>query len=306
MMLEPRLHYVTCANPYGLHRMAYWEWGEVDNDKVLLCVHGLSRSGRDFDEVAREMSKTHRVICPDVVGRGASDFHDYPDFYAVPYYVADMLTLIAHLKPKTLDYLGTSMGGIIGMVLAGSNTVLKQKMSRNTVLPQEAAIPLQKMILNDVGPRLEKDALARIGTTVGQAVRFDSLKQAIDVLKVKAASFGPMADEHWETFAKACLKQDGKAWVQHYDLGIAKGFTALSTQEAVAKSEKALWGFYKQIDIPMLIIHGEVSDLLTAESVDEMLAENTLASMVRIPETGHAPALLEAEQVAIVRDFLLK
>ncbi|MDY3330543.1 MAG: alpha/beta hydrolase [Pelistega sp.] len=304
-MSEPRLHYITCANPYGLHRMAYWEWGDSDNDNVLLCVHGLTRSGRDFDEVAREMSKTHRVICPDVVGRGASDFHDNPNFYAVPYYVSDMLTLIAHLQPKSLDYIGTSMGGIIGMVLAGSNALLKQKALKNTALPHETGIPLRKMILNDVGPRLEQEALVRISQYVDQPVRFSSLEEAVQVLKVKAASFGPMADKHWETFARAGLKQEGSDWVQHYDLGIAKGFADLSTPEAVEKSEKVLWGLYKVIDIPMLIIHGAVSDLLSADGVDRMLAENVLASMVRIPETGHAPALLEADQVAMVRDFFL-
>ncbi len=305
-MSEPRLHYVTCANPYGLHRMAYWEWGNPENDRVLLCVHGLSRSGRDFDEVAREMSKTHRVICPDVVGRGASDFHDNPNFYAVPYYVADMVTLIAQLKPKTLDYLGTSMGGIIGMVLAGSNALLKQKILKNTALPAETGLPLHRMILNDVGPKLEQEALIRIGDYVGLPTRFSSLDEAIQTLKVKAASFGPMADQHWETFARAGLKQEGQAWVHHYDLGIAKGFVDLASAEAVEKSEKALWAMYKLIDIPTLIIHGEISDLLSAEGVEEMLAANAQASMVRIAKTGHAPALLEAEQVAIVRDFLIK
>lgn len=305
-MSEPRLHYVTCTNPYGLHRMAYWEWGNPDNDRVLLCVHGVSRSGRDFDEVAHEMSKTHRVICPDVVGRGASDFHENPDFYAVPNYVADMLTLIAHLKPKTLDYLGTSMGGIIGMVLAGANALLKQKTLKNTALPTETGIPLHRMILNDVGPKLEQAALARISDYIGLPTRFSSLEEAIQVLKVKAASFGPMADRHWEIFARAGLKQEGNEWVQQYDLNIAKGFIALSSPEAVEKSEKTLWSMYKLIDIPTLIIHGEVSDLLSAESVDKMLVENVHASMVRIKGTGHAPALLEADQVAIIYNFLMK
>ncbi len=162
------------------------------------------------------------------------------------------------------------------------------------------------MILNDVGPKLEQEALIRIGDYVGLPTRFSSLDEAIQTLKVKAASFGPMADQHWETFARAGLKQEGQAWVHHYDLGIAKGFVDLASAEAVEKSEKALWAMYKLIDIPTLIIHGEISDLLSAEGVEEMLAANAQASMVRIAKTGHAPALLEAEQVAIVRDFLIK
>ena len=118
--LEPRLEYVTCASPAGLHRMAYWEWGDPANDQVLVCVHGLTRTGRDFDALAQRLAGRYRVVCPDVVGRGRSDWLANPAFYTVPQYAADMVTLIARLKPARLAWVGTSMGGLIGMALSGS------------------------------------------------------------------------------------------------------------------------------------------------------------------------------------------
>src|SRR5690606_23554880 len=117
--VEPRLNRVSCLSPAGLHRMAYWEWGDPQNDRVLLCVHGLTRTGRDFDALARRLCQEYRVVCPDVVGRGMSDWLSEPAYYIVPQYLADMVTLIARLNPRVLHWFGTSMGGMIGMTLAG-------------------------------------------------------------------------------------------------------------------------------------------------------------------------------------------
>lgn len=306
MTAEPRLGYVTCTNPQGFHRMAYWEWGDPNNDKVLLCVHGLTRNGRDFDEVARVMSITHRVVCPDVVGRGASDRHDNPKFYAVPYYVADMMTLLAKLNARSIDFLGTSMGGMIGMVMVGFNAMLKMKTSQNTYLPDEAVLPFQKLILNDVGPRLEREDLERIAQNTANPLSFDSLEAALPIVKERAASFGPMSEDNWRAFTAAMLHQVGEQWVPNYDVKIADGFAELAQPGAVEKSEAIMWNLYRTIDIPTLVIHGEQSALLTQEGVDMMMKANPLTEVVDIPLVGHAPSLLEPEQVKIVKDFLIQ
>ncbi|WP_071058114.1 alpha/beta fold hydrolase [Pelistega sp. MC2] len=302
---EPRLKFVTCANPQGFHRMAYWEWGDPHNKKVLICVHGLTRTGRDFDEVARRMSLTHRVICPDVVGRGASDFHINPDYYAVPFYVADMLTLIVHLGAEHIDWLGTSMGGLIGLGLMGARSQLQMSLGHNQFLPPQTQLPIKHFILNDVGPRLEIQALNRIGDYIGKKVTFDTLEEAAQTLKVVSASFGPMSDEHWLVFARAGLKQEGTQWVTQYDLKLADSFKTANSSTYLEVSENLLWGCYTAIDCPILIIHGEQSDLLSAQTVEQMLAFNARATAKHIPLTGHAPALLETEQVDMVQDFLL-
>ncbi|MCU0775635.1 MAG: alpha/beta hydrolase, partial [Ideonella sp.] len=158
---EPRLHHVQCLDPRGLHRMAYWEWGDPANDRVLVCVHGLSRQGRDFDVLARAMSDRYRVVCPDVVGRGESDRLADPMGYAVPTYVADMVTLLARLNARTLHWVGTSMGGLIGLGVASlANT------------------PVERLVLNDVGPKIEAGALQRIGSYLGAPLTWGSLDEA--------------------------------------------------------------------------------------------------------------------------------
>ena len=145
-MTSPRLRHVQCLDPRGLHRMAYWEWGDPANRDVLVCVHGLSRQGRDFDVLAQALVDRYRVVCPDVVGRGESDRLADPAGYQIPTYVADMVTLVARLDVEQVDWVGTSMGGLIGMALGG--------------LPNT---PIRKMVLNEVGPHIEPVALQRIG-----------------------------------------------------------------------------------------------------------------------------------------------
>ncbi|MFP5399573.1 MAG: alpha/beta fold hydrolase, partial [Gammaproteobacteria bacterium] len=167
-MTEPRLNHVQCLDGRGLHRMAYWEWGDAANPRVLVCVHGLTRQGRDFDTLARALADEYRVVCPDVVGRGRSDWLADPAGYAIPHYVADMVTLLARLDATTLDWVGTSMGGLIGMSLAS--------------LPAAGGSPIRRLVLNDVGPTIEPAALQRIGTYVGQPVRWASLDEAADYL----------------------------------------------------------------------------------------------------------------------------
>ena len=162
--------------------MAYTEWGDPDNDRILLCVHGLTRTGRDFDTLARRLAGQYRVVCPDVVGRGRSDWLSNPALYTVPQYVSDMVTLIARLRPATLAWVGTSMGGLIGLGLAGAAAyarMARASQPNGGDWPEGRDIRFERMVLNDVGPRLEPAALARIGQYVGQPGRFDSFDQAV-------------------------------------------------------------------------------------------------------------------------------
>ncbi len=178
--VSPRLGFVQCISPAGLHRMAYHEWGEPTNPRVLMCVHGLTRTGRDFDTVAAALCGEYRVVCPDVVGRGRSDWLADPRRYVVPQYVSDMVTLIARLNVEQLDWFGTSMGGLIGMGLAG--------------LPKS---PVRKLLLNDVGPRIAASAVERIGAYLGLPVRFKTFEEGLAYLQTISASFGRHTPEQW-------------------------------------------------------------------------------------------------------------
>lgn len=304
--LEPRLEFVTCASPAGLHRMAYWEWGDPANDQVLVCVHGLTRSGRDFDTLARRLAGRYRVVCPDVVGRGRSDWLVNPAFYTVPQYVSDMVTLVARLRPARLSWVGTSMGGLIGLGLAGAAAFARAMLPLRPhvgMLPPQAGVRLDKLVLNDVGPRLETGALARIGQYVGEPGAFGSFAEAVANMRANSGTFGPHTDEQWEHLARFVYpEQDGK-WVKHYDLALA--LPMAMTPEELAAGEQVLWRSYDAIDCPILIVRGEQSDLLTRATTEEMRQRNPRAQVLEVPGVGHAPTLMADSQVTPVADFLL-
>jgi len=304
--LEPRLEFVTCASPAGLHRMAYWEWGDPANDQVVVCVHGLTRSGRDFDTLARRLAGRYRVVCPDVVGRGRSDWLVNPAFYTVPQYVSDMVTLVARLRPARLSWVGTSMGGLIGLGLAGAAAFARAMLPLRPhvgMLPPQAGVRLEKLVLNDVGPRLETGALARIGQYVGEPGAFGSFAEAVANMRANSGTFGPHTDEQWEHLARFVYpEQDGK-WVKHYDLALAQPMAM--TPEELAAGEQVLWRSYDAIDCPILIVRGEQSDLLTRATTEEMRQRNPRAQVLEVPGVGHAPTLMADSQVTPVADFLL-
>jgi pimeloyl-ACP methyl ester carboxylesterase len=306
-MQNPRLDFVTCASPAGMHRMAYWEWGDPGSDKVLICVHGLTRTGRDFDTLARRLCGEYRVVCPDVVGRGASDWLLNPSFYTVPQYVGDMVTLIARLRPATLHWVGTSMGGLIGMVLAGSAAVsARMRGARQTHGGSRLAGPelrIDRMVLNDVGPRLAADALARIGQYVGQGQEFASFDDAVAYLRQVSASFGTHTDEQWRELARHVFLQRGDRWIKHYDLGLAMPFAA-QDDAALAAGEQLLWHSYEALDHPILIVRGQDSDLLSAATAADMVRRNPRARLVEVPGVGHAPTLMDETQIEAVAAFL--
>jgi pimeloyl-ACP methyl ester carboxylesterase len=304
-MQSPRLDFVTCASPAGLHRQAYWEWGDPDNDKVLLCVHGLTRTGRDFDSLARRMSGEYRVVCPDVVGRGASDWLLNPAFYTVPQYVGDMVTLIARLRPKTLHWVGTSMGGLIGMVLAGS-AAISARMRKG---PGQGGgldgpgLRVDKLVLNDVGPRLHPEALARIGQYVGESQEFGNFDDAVAYLRQVAAPSGAHTDEQWRDLARHIFRRDGDSWVKHYDLRLAVPF-GVQDEASMAAGQQLLWHSYEAIDCPILVIRGAKSDLLRPETVQEMARRNPRTRSMEVADVGHAPTLMTDNQIEPVAAFL--
>lgn len=288
IMTEAVVKTVQCISPAGLHTMAYKEWGDARNPNVLVCVHGVTRVSDDFDRMARELCDTYRVICPDVVGRGRSGRLANPQFYTVPQYVSDMVTLLARADAEIVDWFGTSMGGLIGMALAS--------------LPGN---PIRRLVLNDIGPSINGAALARIGDYIGQDVRFDSFEEAAQYIRTISASFGHHSDEEWHKLARDVLRQneDGK-WVRHYDLALALPFK-LTTPEAASAAEQMLWAAYDAITCPTLLVRGAQSDLLLPEVAQEMTRRGPQARLVEFPEVGHAPTFMHAPQIEVARQFLL-
>ena len=276
---------VQCASPFGLHRMAYAEWGEQDNPKVLVCGHGLSRNGRDFDALARALSADYRVICPDVVGRGRSDWLGDPASYGIPQYVADMMVLIARLDVPTVHWLGTSMGGLIGMVLASLD-----------------GTPISRLLLNDVGPVISAESIKRIGDYIGYAPRFDTVGDAEKYIRRVSAPFGALTDAQWRQLTESSLRPsaDGRLEMCFDSAGIAESF-----RRATAVGEIDLWPIYERIRCPILIVRGAQSDLLTCETALAMTSRGPLPKLVEVPGVGHAPMFMNEEQIGIARRFFL-
>lgn len=307
-MIEPTLNYVTCTGPAKTapgsserteHRMAYWEWNETGNPQhshVIVCVHGLTRQGRDFDELARTLAPHARVICTDVAGRGQSDWLADPQAYAVPQYAMDMLALLQQVHARgaigQLDWVGTSMGGLIGMCLAGQPE-----------LPLPA--PIRRLVLNDVGPTVEWAALQRISAYVGQPVKFTSMEQAAAALRIISTGFGQHTDAQWLALTAPMLKPlpDGGLGL-HYDPAIGEPLRAMTT-EAVAQGQAIMWQLYDQITAQTLLLRGEQSDLLSVATASDMQQRGPHAQCVTLANVGHAPTLVAADQVRVVRDFLL-
>jgi pimeloyl-ACP methyl ester carboxylesterase len=264
----------------------------------------LTRQGRDFDVIAAALvaraqaqGKTIRVVCPDVAGRGQSDWLSDPMAYQPNTYVADMLPVLADLQQRTpiaaLDWIGTSMGGIMGMLIAAA--------------PQdELPAPVRRLVLNDVGPELELSALQRISAYVGQVVTWDTVEQAAAVLRTPYASFGPHSDEVWLELSRHCLRQtpDGR-WQSNYDPAIAQAFASLGTPERNAKVSAAMWHLYDRITARVLLLRGGDSDLLTRAAVQAMTTRGPKAAVAEFAGVGHAPTLIAPDQQRVVLDFLL-
>ena len=279
---EPRERSVQCASPSGLHRMAYTEWGDPATPQVLDCVHGLSRNGHDFDDLSRAMAGSHRIVCPDIVGRGRSDWLRDPSGYGVPQYVADMMVLIARLDVEAVHWLGTSMGGLIGMVLAS--------------LP---GTPVSRLLLNDVGPVVSAESIRRIGEYIGRAPKFSGLDDAERYIRAVSAPFGALNDAQWRALTVSSVRPMADGGLEMiYDPAIADSF-----HRATAGGVVDLWPMFDRVRCPTRVVRGELSDLLSTEVAQAMTARGPHPDLVEVSGVGHAPMFMDEAQIAIAREF---
>ncbi|MEZ5700980.1 MAG: alpha/beta hydrolase [Burkholderiaceae bacterium] len=298
----PKLHHISVPGPAGAsggeRRMAYWEWPaqlDADDPHVVICVHGLSRQGRDFDSLAAVLSQRARVLAVDVAGRGHSDWLADPMQYQVPIYAADVAALIAQVRAASpnavVDWVGTSMGGLMGMGLAA-----------------QKATGIRRLVLNDVGPVIQWASLQRIGTYLGMNPSFESEQAAIAYLASISAGFGPHTPDQWRTLSLPMLRERDGRWWLHYDPALAEPFKALTAAEdgeALAKAgEATLWGLYDAIECPTLLLRGAESDLLSRDTAKEMGLRGPRARCIEFEGVGHAPTLVTPDQIDAIRDFL--
>ena len=283
--------------------MAYWQWGQPSAAHVVVCVHGLSRQGRDFDTLAASLVEKAqgniRVICPDVVGRGESDWLKDPMGYQIPTYAADMLALLVQLHTESpitmLDWVGTSMGGLIGLVVCGQPGL---------PLP----VPVHKLVLNDVGPAIEWLSIVRIGTYLGAPITFDSVQHGADAMWAISKGFGPHTPEQWFALSKPLLRPvsdtPGSKLRLHYDPALAAPFRQ-ATEASTLQSEKTLWQLYDYITAQTLLLRGADSDLLSPTTALAMTQRGPEARLIEFAGVGHAPTLIAPDQLAAVTNFLL-
>jgi pimeloyl-ACP methyl ester carboxylesterase len=273
---------MQCLGPRGFYRMAYWEWPGPASGRTIICVHGLTRNGRDFDPLAAALAAQGRVICPDMPGRGKSDWLDAADSYVYPTYLGAAAALLGRLDVAEVDWVGTSMGGIMGMMLAA--------------LP---GTPIRRLVLNDIGPFIPATGLRRLGTYVGADPGFADLAALEADLRRIAATFGPLSAEDWRHLATISARQkpDGSLGYA-YDPRIGDAF------RQGEPTDIDLWATWEAIRAPTLVIRGNESDLLRHEDAVAMTQRGPRARLVELPGIGHAPALMAPDQIALVRDFL--
>ena len=280
--------------------MAYWQWGDAQAGHVIVCAHGISRQGRDFDELAKALvarsARPLRVVCPDVVGRGRSDWLKEPAGYQIPNYVGDMLAMLAQLHGQariaTLDWVGTSMGGLLGVGISGTP---------NLPLP----VPVRRLVLNDVGPTIQWQALQRIGSYLGQTGQFETIDQAAAAMWAISTSFGPHTPAQWRALSEPMVKpHPGGGFTLHYDPAIAVPFRAV-TEQSAAEGQAALWQAYDNIKARTLVTRGVESDVLSRETARDMTERGPKARLVEFEGVGHAPTFVTDNQIEAVASFLL-
>ncbi len=282
-------NHVQCISPTGLHNMHYTEWGARDNPRIVVCVHGLTRNCRDFDDLARNLESDFRVVCPDIVGRGKSGWLLDKQQYGLAQYAADITTLLARVtasadneSAREILWVGTSMGGMIGMVLS--------------CLPQT---PIRKLVLNDVGTLIPKESLERIGKYVGKAPAFKTIEETIAYVRFVSAPFGPLTDAQWEHLTRHNAKQNAEGlWTMNYDPGIAAPF------QKEPHVDIEMWPYYDRITCPTLLLRGADSDLLLKDTALAMTQRGPKARLVEFAGVGHAPMLMASDQIQAVKEFL--
>lgn len=269
--------------PNGFHRVVYSDRGDPDNDRVLICVHGLTRNGRDFDTLAEAMAADYRVVCPDVAGRGRSQWLAVEEDYGYPLYCSDMAALMAHLGAESVDWVGTSMGGLIGMMLAAS-----------------PGSPINRLVMNDVGPLIPKAALERIASYVGADPRFKNMAELDAYIREIYAPFGPMTDAQWRGLIESSARTTAEGNIGlSYDPGIADPLRAMPLEDV------DLWPVWDAVRCPVLLLRGERSDVLLSATAKEMQRRGPKTRFVEFEGIGHAPTLMVDDQVETIRNWLL-
>lgn len=277
----PKHNHIMGISPLGFHKIAYTEWGDPDNTDVLVCVHGLTRNSRDFDFLAKALCNDYRIICPDILGRGDSDHTGKPSTYNYPQYLNDMVALLARINVDTVSWLGTSMGGIIGMMLAS-----------------QSSSPIKKLIINDVGSMIPKEGIQRIAKYTSSYPKFTSLEEAIPDLRARLSTFGALGPEQFEHLLQHTFKKEMGAFVYHHDPAIIEALLP------AVNADIHLEPIWKAIKCPTYIMHGVLSDLLTPYIIRQMREVKPDTLVAEIPNTGHAPSLMMPDQIKIIQDWL--
>jgi pimeloyl-ACP methyl ester carboxylesterase len=278
---EPRTRHFDSLSPHGFHRVVYYEWGDPTNERVVIGVHGLSRNGRDFDVLGEALADTHRLLAIDMPGRGLSQWLADPGDYVFPVYLAALTALIARSGADRVGWVGTSMGALLGMVMAAQ---------RNS--------PVTRLVINDAGPQIEAAALARIRDYLGLDPAFADFAQADRYIRAVSAPFGPLTDAQWEHLTRTSVAQraDG-TWHLTYDPAIAVPFRT-------SAAPPDLWPIWDAIRCPTLVLRGADSDLLSPATAAQMAQRGPKPRIVEFAGIGHAPMLLAADQYAPVAAFL--
>ncbi len=283
-MPAKEIKYLSQCSPRP-HHIFYKEWGNSHNPNALFCAHGLTRNSGDFDYFCSKMEDQYHIVCPDMPGRGQSDWLA-KDEYDHTVYMADAAALIAKLGAKKLDWVGTSMGGLMGMILASQP---------NT--------PIRKLVLNDVGPFASRESQLNICKYAGNDDRFKTFDEVVAYFKNLYASWGKVSENHWQSISRQSsrLLEDGT-----YGLAYDPGILAPLKENLDAIRDIDIWPIFEAIQIPMLLLHGAESTILPAALVEEMKKRNKNLEVVDIPDVGHAPSLMEDSQVKLIRDWLQK
>jgi pimeloyl-ACP methyl ester carboxylesterase len=274
--------HIISSNARGKHRIVYQDWGDENNPRVLLCVHGLTRNSRDFDYIADHLSSQYRVIAPDIVGRGQSDWLADSSLYTLEQYINDMGSLLKALNIGEVDWLGTSLGGLIGMAIASA--------------PHS---PIKHLILNDIGPVIKKEAIAYLATSLAETPHFNSLDELKGFLKEAYSAMGHLDHGFWEHMATYDhrITPEGRL-TRNFDPKITHWVGSMTS------ADLAMWDLWENIQCPTLVLHGELSIILTPEICKEMLARNSHATVVTLPKVGHTPSLMTEAQIAVVENWL--
>jgi pimeloyl-ACP methyl ester carboxylesterase len=272
------------ARVWGYHRVSYAEWGDVDSPRAIICAHGFTRNGRDFDFLAERLSAGARVVCPDMPGRGRSDWLSGPPEdkgYNYSQYMLDATALIARLGVPEVDWVGTSMGALLGMMLAA-----------------QPGSPIRRLVMNDAGPFIPKSVPARLAAYVGLDKDFRTSEEVEAYLRTIYAGFGDLTEQQWHHIARHSerRKPDGKlglAFDPNISLALKPPF-----QDVV------LWSLWDAVRCPVLVLRGENSEVLLPEVAEEMTRRGPKASVRVIPGCGHAPTLMSPEQITLVETWL--